>query len=184
MKIVIRHINRITGILRKFILVNFFMVLIVIPVSANSMSYDQFHHSYSIFHNNFIKQECIPTTTIGSLVIRQNVTVSSGNIFFGASSSNAAEEGLANSGPIMRSLGAASKAEMLAKKLNLNINSPVTRQVLNSLDQTVESFINTYRKGSIKSVFPGEYLNMTVEDALRSGNTTVRKLLTDGRFVK
>jgi hypothetical protein len=95
-----------------------------------------------------------------------------------------AETGLANSGPIMRSLGAASKAEMLAKKLNLNINSPVARQVLNSLDQTVESFINTYRKGSIKSVFPGEYLNMTVEDALRSGNTTVRKLLTDGRFVK
>jgi len=91
---------------------------------------------------------------------------------------------LANSGSIMRSLGAASRAEMLASKLKLNINSPVARQVLNSLDEPVESFITTYRKASIRSVFPGEYLNMTVEEALRSGNTTVRKLLIDGRFVK
>ena len=96
----------------------------------------------------------------------------------------AAEEGIANSGPIVRSLGAASKAEMLAVKLKLNINSPVARQVLNSLDQSVESFITTYRKASIRSVFPEEYLGKTVEEALRSGNTTVRKLLTDGRFVK
>lgn len=91
---------------------------------------------------------------------------------------------LPRSGPIIRSLGGASRAEMLAKKLKLNINSPTTRQVLNSLDDTVESFINQFRKASIKSELPGEFLNQTVEGALKSGNTTVRKLLLDNRFVK
>ena len=98
--------------------------------------------------------------------------------------SSAAKGGLPNSGPIMKSLGAASRAEMLAKKLKMNINSPTTRQVLNSLDESVESFISTYRKSSIRSEIPGQFLNQTVEEALKSGNTTIRKLLTDGRFVK
>lgn len=91
---------------------------------------------------------------------------------------------LPNSGPILRSLGAASKAEMMAKKFKMNINSPTARQVLNSLEVTVESFISQYRKASIRSEMPGEFLNQTIEDALKSGNSTVRKLLTDGRFVK
>jgi len=89
-----------------------------------------------------------------------------------------------NSGPIMKGLGAASRAEMLAKKLKLNINSETTRQLLNNLDETVESFIAAFRKASIKSELPGEFLNKTVEEALKAGNTTVRKLLTDNRFVK
>lgn len=84
----------------------------------------------------------------------------------------------------MRSLGAASKAEMLAKKFKMNINSPTTRQVLSSLDETVESFISTYRKSSIRSEVPGQFMNQTVGEALNSGNTTIRKLLTDGRFIK
>lgn len=96
----------------------------------------------------------------------------------------AAKTGIPNSGPIMKSLGAASRAEMLAKKLKMNINSPTTRQVLNSLDESVESFISTYRRSSIRSEIPGQFLNQTVEEALKSGNTTIRKLLTDGRFVK
>ena len=49
---------------------------------------------------------------------------------------------------------------------------------------TVESFIAQFRKSSIKSEFPAEFLNMTVEEALKSGNTAVRKLLIDSRFVK
>lgn len=73
---------------------------------------------------------------------------------------------------------------MLAKKLKMNINSPTTRQVLNSLDDSVDSFISQFRKPSIRSELPGEFLDQTVEEALRSSNTTVRKLLTDGRFVK
>jgi len=85
---------------------------------------------------------------------------------------------------IIRSAGAASRAEMLAKKLKLNINNPITRQVLNSLDDTVEPFITQFRKSSIRSELPGEFLNQTVEQALRSVNTTVRKLLIDSIFVK
>ena len=96
----------------------------------------------------------------------------------------AAKKELPRSGPIMKALGAASRSEMLAKKLKLNINSPTTRQVLNSLDDTVESFITQFRKSTIRSELPGEFLNGTVEEALRSGNTTVRKLLIDNRFVK
>ena len=73
---------------------------------------------------------------------------------------------------------------MLARKLKMNIQSPTTRQVLNSLDDTVDDFISKFRKASIRSEMPGEYLNMTIEQALRSGNSTVRKLLIEGRFVK
>lgn len=36
----------------------------------------------------------------------------------------------------------------------------------------------------IRSEIPGEFLNQSVEKALKSGHTTIRKLLTDGRFVK
>jgi RHS repeat-associated protein len=97
----------------------------------------------------------------------------------------AAKEGqrLARSGPIARSVGAMSRAERLARKLKMNVNSPTTRQVLNSLDDTVGSFIRQFRKGSITRELPSEVLGMTVEDAL-SYSTKVRKLLTNGRFVK
>lgn len=84
----------------------------------------------------------------------------------------------------MRSLGAASKAEMLAKKFKMNLNSPTTRQVLNSLDESVESFISIHRKSSIRSEIPGEFLNQSAGQALKSGNTTIRKLLTELRFAK
>jgi RHS repeat-associated protein len=78
----------------------------------------------------------------------------------------------------------AAKLLIIAKKLKLNISSSTTKEIIKNLDQTVESFISKYRKGSIKSEFPAEYLGQTVEKALKSGNTTVRKLLTDKRFVK
>ena len=95
-----------------------------------------------------------------------------------------AEEILPKSEPIMRSVGAASRAEMLAKKLGLNANSATTRQVLNSLDDKVSSFISQFRSPTIRAKIPGEFMNMTVEEALRSGNTAVRKLLVDSRFIK
>ena len=91
---------------------------------------------------------------------------------------------LEDSGPIGRSLGAASRADILAKQLGLNINSATTRQLLNNLDITVDEFISTFRKGSIREVFPGEFLDMSVEAALQSRDSTVRKLLLDGRFTK
>lgn len=94
------------------------------------------------------------------------------------------EEVLPRSEPIIQSVGAASRAEMLAKKLKLNINSPTTRQVLNSLDDKVSTFISQFRSPGIKGKIPGEFMNMSVEEALQSGNTTVRKLLIDSRFIK
>ena len=97
---------------------------------------------------------------------------------------NAAKTILPRSGPIIKTVGAASRSEMLARKLKLNLNSPTTRQVLNSLDDTVESFISQYRTPSIRGELPGEFLKGTVEEALKSGNTTVRKLLIDNRFIK
>ncbi|MDP3146607.1 MAG: RHS repeat-associated core domain-containing protein, partial [Bacteroidota bacterium] len=98
------------------------------------------------------------------------------------------EEALPRTEPIISSIGAASRAEKLALKLKMNMSSPTTKQVLNSLDDTVEAFIANFRKASIYSEFPGgqggNFAKMTVEEALRSGNTTVKKLLVDTRFIK
>lgn len=91
---------------------------------------------------------------------------------------------LENSGPIARSLGAASRGEMLARRVGLNIESPTSRQILNSLDMKVVDFIGRYRAGGIRSQFPSEFMDKTIEQALLSGGSTVRKLLLDSRFVK
>ena len=60
-----------------------------------------------------------------------------------------------------------SRSEHLARKLKLNINSPTTRQVLNSLDDTGSTFVGQFRMGSIARELPGEVLDMTVEQALQ-----------------
>jgi RHS repeat-associated protein len=95
----------------------------------------------------------------------------------------ATKSGLPKSFPIPRSVGAMSRAEKLARQLKLNVNSPTTRQVLNSLDDKVVDFVGKFRSGSIKGKLPGEVMDMTVKDALKH-STTVRKLLIDNRFVK
>jgi hypothetical protein len=102
----------------------------------------------------------------------------------GSGAARGAASVLENSGPIARSLGAASRAEMVAKQVGLNINSPTSRQILNSLGMKVTDFIGKYRAGSIRGKFPSEFLDKTVEEALTEGGSIVRKLLTDGRFVK
>lgn len=71
----------------------------------------------------------------------------------------------------------------MARRYGLNIESPTTRQVLHSLDDTVQSFVSQFRKGSINRELPGEVLDMTVEEAL-GHSSKVRKLLIDGRFAK
>ncbi|MGP3954635.1 RHS repeat-associated core domain-containing protein [Nonomuraea sp. 3N208] len=74
--------------------------------------------------------------------------------------------------------------ERFAAKNSLNADSDIVQ----NRTMTVSNFIATFRKGSIKSVMPSEYLEMTVEEALKaakaSKDTTVRKLLTDNRFKK
>ena len=76
-----------------------------------------------------------------------------------------------------------SRAAALARKLKLNINSPTTKQVLNSLDDTVSTFVGQFRQGRILKELPTDVLGMTVEDALLH-STKVRKLLLDARLVK
>ena len=61
------------------------MTLIFIPVSANLITYDESHHSCSVFHINFIEQEDTATTIGSSCKFDQNVVVPSGNMFLGVS---------------------------------------------------------------------------------------------------
>lgn len=65
-----------------------------------------------------------------------------------------------------------------ARKVKLAPDNPA---VINR-GMPVQDFVSEYRNAKILRELPGEYLGMTVEDALRSGNSTVRKLLTDGRW--
>jgi len=76
-----------------------------------------------------------------------------------------------------------SRAERLARKLKLNVYSPTTRQLLNSLDDKVSAFVGRFRAGSIKGALPGEVLDMTVEEVLQH-SSMVRKLLIDSMFTK
>jgi hypothetical protein len=72
----------------------------------------------------------------------------------------------------------------IASKLGLKLESATSRHVFENRAMTVSDYIGKFRKGSINRVFPGEFLDKTVEDALRRGGSDVRKLLTDLRFVK
>ncbi len=71
-----------------------------------------------------------------------------------------------------------------AKKHGLNLDSPGARRLLLHLDESVESFIAAERKAGILSEFPAEFLNKSVAEALASGNSKVRKLLLDNRWIK
>ncbi|MEU7742833.1 RHS repeat-associated core domain-containing protein [Nonomuraea sp. NPDC049158] len=74
--------------------------------------------------------------------------------------------------------------ERFAAKNSLNADSDIVQ----NRTMTVSNFMANFRKGSIKSVMPSEYLEMTVEEALKAAkagkDTTLRKLLTDKRFKK
>jgi len=76
-----------------------------------------------------------------------------------------------------------SRAERLAQKLKYDIDSPTARQVLNSIDDPVETFIGRYRRGSIYRELPGEVRGMTVGEAIESSKKAA-KLLIDKRFAK
>ena len=67
-----------------------------------------------------------------------------------------------------------------ARKVGLPADSPA---VVNR-GMTVNDYIGQFRNAKIRGQIPGEFLDQTVEDALRSGDSTVRKLLTDNRWSK
>lgn len=58
---------------------------------------------------------------------------------------------------------------------------------MSNLDEICDSYISRCRLGSIRRVFPGEFLNVTL-NTVRSGKTKKHKrawkLLTDNRFSK
>jgi len=68
----------------------------------------------------------------------------------------------------------------LARKVGLDVNNAA----IANRTMTVQDFIAQYRNASVLREFPGEFLDQTVEQALRAGDSTVRKLLTDGRFAR
>jgi hypothetical protein len=49
---------------------------------------------------------------------------------------------------------------------------------------SVADFVAQFRKASVLRELPGEFLAQTVEEALRSGDSTVRKLLISGEYAK
>ncbi|MBV9266670.1 MAG: RHS repeat-associated core domain-containing protein, partial [Acidobacteriaceae bacterium] len=71
-----------------------------------------------------------------------------------------------------------------AQKNGINSSSANSREALLNLDSRVDDFIGKYRLARVRAEMPGQYLNMTVRDALASGDSTVRKLLLDSRFAK
>lgn len=68
--------------------------------------------------------------------------------------------------------------------VGLSGSGRIATTVRANLDLTVTDFVGEYLKGSVRQELPGEFLNLTVREALESGNTTVRKLLTNARFWK
>jgi len=76
-----------------------------------------------------------------------------------------------------------SRAERLARKLKYDPDNLSARQVLNSLDDPVETFIGRFRRGSIYRELPGEVRGMTVGEAIEF-NKKAAKLLIDKRFAK
>ena len=72
----------------------------------------------------------------------------------------------------------------LAKKLRISATGKAGVQILDNLNVTVDEFISNFRKAGIRSRVPGEFLDKTVLEALQSGNSTIRKLLTNTEYFK
>lgn len=67
--------------------------------------------------------------------------------------------------------------EQQARKLRLPVDSIAFRY----RNLTVEQYASRFLRGGVWGRLGNEWRNMTVEDALKSGNSTVRKILTDLR---
>jgi len=76
------------------------------------------------------------------------------------------------------------------KRFNLNTDSPTDRKILKNLNTQVDEFIAKDRKGSIRSEFPGEFLEVEVREVLdkaKNGDRIAkkaRKLLIDKEYLK
>jgi len=86
-------------------------------------------------------------------------------------------------GPGSRAPGAAG-IERLARRFNLRASSPTTRVLLENLEMTVDEYIAQYRQGRVRGMLSTAVRAGTVREALEAGDSTVRKMLTDGRFAR
>jgi Domain of unknown function (DUF4157)/Pre-toxin TG len=71
-----------------------------------------------------------------------------------------------------------------ARSIGLNAETETGRQILANLAMTAEDYIGEFRAARVLGEFPAEFKKKTVWEALRDGDSTVRKLLTDGRWAK
>ena len=73
MECLIKHIKN--KIERMFIILSilFCMISTVVPLSANSISYEQSHHSYRVIYDNFIAQEDTLTIVIMVSISYENI---------------------------------------------------------------------------------------------------------------
>jgi hypothetical protein len=113
------------------------------------------------------------------------IGVSGGFLACTAISAGCAEVGATDAGEFLSGeaggIGsAAGDAEEFAQAVRLAADNPAVA----NRGLSVADYIAKFRQGSVLREFPGEFLNQTVEDALRSGNATVRKLLISGRWAK
>ena len=77
-------------------------------------------------------------------------------------------------------LGPGMSQAQLVAKVHLSHTNPAT---LNK-DMTVVEFIAKFRQGSVRSQIGSDQLNKTVQEVLLEGNSTIRRLLTDGRSAR
>jgi RHS repeat-associated protein len=71
-----------------------------------------------------------------------------------------------------------------AQRFARTVKLPADNPAVVNRGLSVDEFISRFRAASIRRKFPGEFLSQTVEQALRSGNPTVRKLLTSREWAK
>ena len=64
------------------------------------------------------------------------------------------------------------------------VRLPVDNPAVANRGLSVADFVAQFRKASVLRELPGEFLDKTVEQALRSGDSTVRKLLISGEYAK
>jgi hypothetical protein len=131
--------------------------------------------------SSFLEDTALLLTGVGSLVRfaaeRAAIALVADGVEFGTVLADGTVAGAS-------ALGAAPNLVRLGQKFGLNADSAVARNILENLNMTVSQFISENRAASILRKFPTEYLDKTLAQALSEGGNTVRKLHTDGRFIK
>jgi len=97
---------------------------------------------------------------------------------------DAGKERNGNSGSQSNAQGTNPDLARLGAQLGIKADSKAGANVLENRNTTVREFIAKNRRASILRRFPSEYLDKTVEQAIRQGGTDVKKLLLDSRFSK